>query len=151
MDRGSTGPERLGNRFRIGNEARNGAATRKSPSSRRVSGETDISFDETYDHWVFSGEVEPINEGYEIREVTVTLARMAEERATNDRLPVASISSDTAGVSISLPEENGIQIGRLDPSPGTSSITFEGSSEQDLRRVETRLKVSVNVAKRGDD
>lgn len=151
VDRGSTGPERLGNRFRIGNEARNGAATRESPSSRRVSGETDISFDETYDHWVFSGEVEPINEGYEIREVTVTLARMAEERATNDRLPVASISSDTAGVSISLPEENGIQIGRLDPSPGTSSITFEGSSEQDLRRVETRLKVSVNVAKRGDD
>jgi len=151
VDRGSTGPERLGNRFRIGNETRNGAGTRDSPTSRRVSGETDISFDETYDHWVFSGEVEPLNDGHEIREVTVSLARMAEERATNDRLPIASISSDTTGVSISLPESNGIQIGRLNPSPGTSTIKFEGSSEQDLRRVETRLKVSVDVAKRGDD
>ncbi|TMT79045.1 hypothetical protein E2L06_19650 [Haloterrigena sp. H1] len=87
----------------------------------------------------------------EIRQVTVSLVRMAEERATNDRLPVRNISSDTTGVSISLPDENGVQVGRLDPPPGTTSLTFEGTSEEDMRRVETRLKVSVAVAERRDN
>ncbi|WP_276249281.1 hypothetical protein [Haloarcula rara] len=151
VDRGATGPERLGNRFKIGNEAKSGRSKRESPSSQRVSGETDISFDETYDHWVFEGNIEPLSDGYEIREVTVSLVRMGEERATNDRLPVANVSSNTPGVGVSLPEENDVQVGRLNPSPGTTSVTFEGSSDLDQRRVETRLKVSVDIAKRGDE
>lgn len=151
VDRGAAGPERLGNRFRIGNESRGGDASRESPSSQRVTGETNIHFDETYDHWVFNGEVEPMNDRYEIREVTVSLIRMAEERATNNRVSVGNISSDTTGVSISLPEENGVQVGRLDPAAGTSSVTFEGVSEEDLRRVKTRLKVSVGVVKKEDE
>jgi hypothetical protein len=150
VDRGSTGPERLGNRFKIGNDASHGKSSPDSPSSQRITGETSVSFDETYDHWAFSGEVEPINDDQEIQDVTVTLVRMAEERATNDRLPVANISSETRGVSISLPEEKGVQVGHLDPAAGVESITFEGYSKEDLRRVETRLKVSVNVADAGD-
>jgi hypothetical protein len=148
---GSTGPERLGNRFRIGNHSRQGRNKRESPTSRRVTGETDMAFDETYDRWMFNGQVEPMSDRNEIRKVTITLIRMAEEGASNNRLPVGSISSDTPGVSISLDEEGGIQVGRLDPDPGTSTVTFEGFSETDARRVETRLKVSVDVAKRGDE
>jgi len=151
VDRGATGPERLGNRFKIGNESRAGTASRESPSSRRVSGQTDISFDETYDHWVFDGEVEPMSDRYEIREVTISLVRMAEERATDHRLPVGNISSDTPGVSVSLPKQNEVKVGRLEPAPGTTSVKFEGFSEEDVRRVETRLKVSVTVAKGGDE
>lgn len=151
VERGSTGPERLGNRFKIGNKSRSGDTTKSSPSSRRVSGWTEIQFDEAYDHWMFEGEVEPMNSGHEIRGVTVSLIRMAEERATTDRLEVKNISSSTTGVSISLPEENNVQVGRLKPQEATTSVTFEGFSEEDPRRVETRLKVSVDVAERGDN
>ncbi|MCU4802403.1 hypothetical protein OB920_18665 [Halobacteria archaeon HArc-gm2] len=151
VDRGATGPQRLGNRFKIGNESREGRSDSESPSSQRVTGNTNISFDEVYTHWSFDGEVEPSNDRNEIRSVTVSLVRMAEERATSDRLPVQNISSDTAGVSISLPEENGVQVGRLEPAPGTSEISFEGVSKRDSRQVETRLKVSVDVAERRDD
>ena len=150
VDRGTTGPQRLGNRFKIGKESRSGRSDRESPSSQRVTGDTNISFDEVYTHWSFNGEVEPLNDKNEIRAVTVSLIRMAEERATSDRLPVKNISSDTASVSISLPEENGVQVGRLEPAPGTSKITFEGISTEDYRQVETRLKVSVDVAERRD-
>jgi hypothetical protein len=151
VDRGSAGPERLGNRFKIGNERRSGPASRESPSSQRVTGDTEIRFDETYDHWQFEGEIEPLNDRNEIREVTVSLVRMAEERATNDRLPVGNISSDTTGVSVSLPEENDVQVGHLEAPSGTTSLTFEGTSEVDTRRVETRLKVSVGVTERRDN
>jgi hypothetical protein len=151
IDRGVAGPERLGNRFQIGNDRKSGETERRSPTSRQISGDTDISFDETYDHWVFEGEVEPQNEENEIRSVTVSLIRMAEERATNDRLPVGNIASKTGGVSISLPEESGVQVGRLDADPGTSSVSFEGVSEQDRRRVETRLKVTAEIVEGGDD
>lgn len=151
VDRGSKGPERLGNRFQIGNESQSGDTPKSSPSSQRVSGETTISFDETYDHWVFDGKVEPVDETYTIRDVTVTLARMAEERATNDRLPVQNISSNTPGVAVSLPEQNGTKVGKLEPTTETSSIEFEGISELDPRRVETRLKVSVDVVGGGEN
>lgn len=151
VDRGSKGPERLGNRFQIGNESRSGDTPTSSPSSQRVSGETSISFDETYDHWVFGGEVEPVDDSYTIGKVTVKLARMAEERATNDRLPVQKISSNTQGVSVSLREQNGTKVGKLEPTSEISSIEFEGSSELDPRRVETRLKVSVDVVGGGED
>lgn len=151
VDRGTTGPQRLGNRFKIGNESRGGRSDRESPSSQRVTGNTNISFDEVYTHWSFNGEVEPLSDQNEIRAVTVSLIRMAEERATSDRLPVQNISSDTAGVSISLPEHNGVQVGRLEPAPGTSKISFEGVSTEDHRQVETRLKVSVDVAERRDE
>jgi len=151
VDRGSKGPERLGNRFQIGTESQSGNTPKSSPSSQRVSGETTISFDETYDHWVFDGEVEPVDETYTIQDVTVTLARMAEERATNDRLPVQNISSNTPGVSVSLPRQNGTKVGKLEPTTETSSIEFEGTSELDPRRVETRLKVSVDVVEGGED
>jgi len=106
-----------------------------------------MSFDETYDHWVFEGGVEPLNDSYEIRKVVVSLVRMGEERATNDRLPVKSISTDTPNVSVLTKEYNGIDSGQLEPAPGTKSISFEGFSEEDPRRVETRLKVSVEIAK----
>lgn len=148
VDRGTTGPQRLGNRFKIGNESRGGQSDRESPSSQRVTGNTNISFDEVYTHWSFNGEVEPLSDRNEIRAVTVSLIRMAEERATSDRLPVQNISSDTAGVSISLPEQKGVQVGRLEPAPDTSKISFEGVSVEDHRQVETRLKVSVDVAER---
>ncbi|WP_336035959.1 hypothetical protein [Halobacterium yunchengense] len=151
VDRGATGPQRLGNRFKIGNESRGGRSDRESPSSQRVTGDTNISFDEVYTHWSFNGEVEPLSDSNEIRAVTVSLVRMAEERATSDRLPVQNISSDTAGVSISLPEQKGVQVGRLEPAPGTSKISFEGVSTEDHRQVETRLKVSVDVAERRDE
>ncbi|MFA9503783.1 hypothetical protein ACERIM_13535 [Natrinema sp. H-ect1] len=151
VDRGATGPQRLGNRFKIGNESRGGRSDRESPSSQRVTGNTNISFDEVYTHWSFNGEVEPLSDRNEIRAVTVSLVRMAEERATSDRLPVQNISSDTAGVSISLPEQKGVQVGRLEPVPGTSKISFEGVSTEDHRQVETRLKVSVDVAERRDE
>ena len=151
VDRGTTGPQRLGNRFKIGNESRGGSAERESPSSQRVTGDTNISFDEVYTHWSFDGEVEPLSDGNEIRAVTVSLIRMAEERATSDRLPVQNISSDTAGVSISLPEQKGVQVGRLEPAPGTLKISFEGVSTEDHRQVETRMKVSVDVAERRDE
>jgi hypothetical protein len=151
VDRGTKGPERLGNRFKIGNESRGGDTPMPSPTSQRVSGETSISFDETYDHWVFDGEVEPVDDTYTIQDVTVTLARMAEERATNDRLPVQNISSNTPGVSVSLPEQNGTKVGKLEPTTEMSSIEFEGTSELDPRRVETRLKVSVEVVEGGED
>ncbi|PSP37985.1 hypothetical protein BRC71_08415 [Halobacteriales archaeon QH_7_65_31] len=151
VDRGATGPQRLGNRFKIGNESRGDRSDRESPSSQRVTGDTNISFDDVYTHWSFSGEVEPLSDWNEIRRVTVSLIRMAEERATSDRLPVQNISSGTAGVSISLPEENGVQVGRLEPAPGTSKISFEGVSTEDRRQVETRLKVSVDVAERRDE
>jgi len=151
VDRGTTGPQRLGNRFKIGNEARGGQADRESPSSQRVTGNTNISFDEVYTHWSFNGEVEPLSDRNEIRAVTVSLIRMAEERATSDRLPVQNISSDTAGVSISLPKQNGVQVGRLEPASGTSTISFEGVSIEDYRQVETRLKVSVDVAERREE
>ncbi|NUC73022.1 hypothetical protein HTZ84_11985 [Haloterrigena sp. SYSU A558-1] len=151
VDRGATGPQRLGNRFKIGNESRSGRSDRESPSSQRVTGNTNISFDEVYTHWSFNGEVEPLSDRNEIRAVTVSLVRMAEERATSDRLPVQNISSDTAGVSISLPEQKGVQVGRLEPAPGTSKISFEGISTEDHRQVETRLKVSVDVAERRDE
>ena len=150
VDRSTTGPRRLGNRFKIGNESRKGGKERESPSSQRVTGKTNISFDEVYTHWSFNGEVEPLNDGNEIRAVTVSLIRMAEERATSDRLPVQNISSDTAGVSISLPEQKGVQVGRLEPAPGTSEVAFEGISIEDHRQVETRMKVSVDVAERRD-
>lgn len=151
VDRGTTGPQRLGNRFKIGNESRGGRSDRESPSSQRVTGDTDISFDEVYTHWSFSGEVEPLSDRNEIRVITVSLIRMAEERATSDRLPVQNISSDTTGVSISLPEQKGVQVGRLEPTPGTSKISFEGVSTEDHRQVETRIKVSVDVAERRDE
>ncbi len=151
VERGSSGPERLGNRFKIGNKSRSGDTKKSSPSSRRVSGHTNIQFDEAYDYWKFDGEVEPMNRGHEIRSVTVSLVRMAEERATTDRLEVNNISSSTTGVSISLPEENDVQVGRLEPEEGTTSVEFEGFSKEDPRRVETRLKVSVDVAERGDE
>ncbi|WP_133412368.1 hypothetical protein [Natrarchaeobaculum sulfurireducens] len=151
VNRGATGPQRLGNRFKIGNESRGGHSDRESPSSQRVTGSTNISFDEVYTHWSFNGEVEPLSDRNEIRAVTVSLVRMAEERATSDRLPVQNISSDTAGVSISLPEQKGVQVGRLEPVPGTSKISFEGVSKEDHRQVETRLKVSVEVAERRGD
>ncbi|MBV0903475.1 hypothetical protein [Haloarcula salina] len=150
VDRGTTGPQRLGNRFKIGNESRGGRSDRESPSSQRVTGDTDISFDEVYTHWSFSGEVEPLSDRNEIRAITVSLIRMAEERATSDRLPVQNISSDTTGVSISLPEQKGVQVGRLEPTSGTSKISFEGVSTEDHRQVETRIKVSVDVAERRD-
>jgi hypothetical protein len=76
---------------------------------------------------------------------------MAEERATSDRLPVQNISSDTAGVSISLPEQNGVQVGLLEPTSGTTEVSFEGVSTKDYRQVETRMKVSVDVAERRDN
>jgi len=104
-----------------------------------------------YTHWSFNGEVEPLSDRNEIRAVTVSLIRMAEERATSDRLPVQNISSDTAGVSISLPKQNGVQVGRLEPASGTSTISFEGVSIEDYRQVETRLKVSVDVAERREE
>jgi hypothetical protein len=151
VDRGTAGPERLGNRFSIGNDKSGGHSKRESPTSRRLTGETDISFDETYDHWVFDGHVEPLSDDHEIRKVTVSLVRMGEERATNDRLPVANISAKTPDVAASLPEKGGVQVGQLEPSPGTGSVDFEGMSEIDSRRVETRLKVSADIAKRGDD
>ncbi|MDS0474345.1 hypothetical protein [Natrinema sp. 1APR25-10V2] len=151
VNRGTTGPQRLGNRFKIGNESRGGRSDRESPSSQRVTGNTNISFDEVYTHWSFNGEVEPLSDRNEIRAVTVSLIRMAEERATSDRLPVQNISSDTAGVSISLPEQKGVQVGRLEPAPGTSEISFEGVSTEDHRQVETRLKVSVDVAERRNE
>ncbi len=151
VDRGSTGPQRLGNRFKIGNESRSGRSDRESPSSQRVTGNTDISFDDVYTHWSFDGEVEPLSDRNEIRAVTVSLIRMAEERATSDRLPVQNISSNTAGVSISLPEQNGVQVGRLEPRPGTSKVSFEGVSTEDHRQVETRMKVSVDVAERRNE
>lgn len=151
VDRGTTGPQRLGNRFKIGNKSRGGSAERDSPSSQRVTGDTNISFDEVHTHWSFNGEVEPINGGNEIRAVTVSLIRMAEERATSDRLPVQNISSDTAGVSISLPEQNGVQVGLLEPTSGTTEVSFEGVSTKDYRQVETRMKVSVDVAERRDN
>ncbi len=151
VDRGAAGPERLGNRFDIGNESRGGSSSRESPTSRRVSGETDMSFDETFDHWVFNGEVEPIDDENEIRRVTVYLIRMGEERATTDRIPVGSISSNTPDVAVSLPEQNGVQVGQIDPNPGTTSVSFEGVSKRDIRKVETRLKVSVDVAERGGE
>jgi hypothetical protein len=100
---------------------------------------------------MFEGEVEPMNSGHEIRSVTVSLIRMAEERATTDRLEVKNISSSTTGVSISLPEENNVQVGRLKPQEATTSVMFEGFSEEDPRRVETRLKVSVDVAEKGEN
>jgi hypothetical protein len=148
VDRGMTGPQRLGKRFNIGNKSRGGSSERESPSSQRVTGDTNISFDEVYTHWSFDGEVEPLSDGNEIRAVTVSLIRMAEERATSDRLPVQNISSDKAGVSISLPEQKGVQVGRLEPAPGTSKVSFEGVSAEDHRQVETRMKVSVDVAER---
>ncbi|WP_128081376.1 hypothetical protein [Haloferax sp. ATB1] len=151
VDRGATGPQRLGNRFKIGNESRGGRSDRESPSSQRVTGDTNISFDEVYTHWSFNGEVEPLSDRNEIRAVTVSLIRMAEERATTDRLPVQNISSNTAGVSISLPEQKGVQVGRLEPAPGTSKVSFEGVSTKDHRQVETRMKVSVDVAERRDE
>jgi hypothetical protein len=151
VDSGSVGPERLGNRFQIGNESSRGRAERESPSSRRVSGETSISFDETHNHWVFEGQVEPVSDRNEIRSVTVSLIRMGEERATNDRLPVGNISAATPDVAVSLPERGGVQIGRLTPTSGATSVSFEGYSKVDPRQVETRLKVSVDVAERGDD
>jgi len=151
VDRGTTGPQRLGKRFKIGNESRSGRSDRESPSSQRVTGNTNISFDEVYTHWSFNGEVEPLSDRNEVRAVTVSLIRMAEERATSDRLPVQNISSDTAGVSISLPKQKGVQVGRLEPAPGTSKISFEGVSTEDYRQVETRLKVSVDVAERREE
>ncbi|MEE6211095.1 hypothetical protein U3A55_13175 [Salarchaeum sp. III] len=151
VDRGAAGPERLGNRFKIGNERTGGSSSRESPTSQRVTGTTDIQFDETYDHWQFEGEIEPVSDKKEIRQVTVSLVRMAEERATNDRLPVRNISSDTTGVSISLPDENGVQVGQLNAPPGTTSLTFEGTSEEDTRRVETRIKVSAGVTDRSEN
>ncbi|KAB7518830.1 hypothetical protein [Halosegnis rubeus] len=150
VDRSTTGPQRLGNRFRIGNESRGGDSDRTSPSSQRVTGDTSISFDEVHTHWSFNGEVEPLSDRNEIRTVTISLIRMAEERATTDRLPVKNISTDTAGVDISLPEQNGVQVGQLEPDPGTSTVSFEGVSIEDRRQVETRMKVSVDVAERGD-
>lgn len=150
VDRGTTGPQRLGNRFKIGNESR-GRPDVESPSSQRVSGNTNISFDEVYTHWSFNGEVEPVNDGDEIRAVDVSLVRMAEERATSDRLPVQNISSSSAGVSVSLPEQEGVRIGRLQPAPGSSKLSFEGVSTEDSRQVETRMRISVDVAERRDD
>jgi hypothetical protein len=151
IERGTAGPERLGNRFRIGNSSRSGSSSRRSPSSRRITGESSMHFDETFDHWVFEGEVEPLNGTDEIRGVTITLVRMGEARATTDRLPVENISSNTPGVSVSLGERSGVKIGRLTPNSGTTSVSFEGYSEVDPRRVETRLKVSVDVAAGGSD
>ena len=151
VDRGATGPKRLGNRFKIGNESRSGRSDRVSPNSQRVTGNTNISFDNLNTLWSFNGEVEPLSDRNELRAVTVSLVRMAEERATTDRLPVQNISSDTAGVSVSLPEQKGVKVGRLEPDHGTTKISFEGVSTEDYRQVETRMKVSVDVAERRDD
>lgn len=151
VDRGTAGPERLGNRFRIGNKSRDGPSTRESPSSRRVSGETSISFDKQFDHWAFQGEVEPIDGDSEIREVTVSLVRMGEARATNDRLSVETISATTPDVSVSLGDKAGAQVGKLIPNNPTKSVGFEGYSENDPRQVETRLKVAVDVVSGGNN
>lgn len=150
VDRGTAGPERLGNRFRIGNKSRGGRSTQKPSPSRRVSGETRISFDKAYDHWVFEGKVEPTDRHNRIREVTVSLVRMGEERVTNDRLPIETISAKTTDVSVSLADKGGAQIGQLTPKSPSKSIAFEGYSENDPRQVETRLKVSVDIVSGGE-
>jgi hypothetical protein len=142
IERGSVGPKRLAKRFPIGKKGR---SDRSKTQSQRVEGETDISFDEQHGHWVFSGRVEPTNDEMQVRRVTVSLARMAEERQTNDRIPVSTISSSSTGVVVSLPEEGGTTVGRLTVPQGVQSVSFEGYSERDPRQVETRLNVKAEL------
>lgn len=151
VDRGATGPERLGNRFPIGRHSHSGRSQRESPSSQRVTGSTEMSFDETYNHWVFSGEVEPLIDSDQIQEITVTLIRMGEEGVTGDRLGVETISSTTMGTAVSTPEENNVEVGWLDVPEDASTVQFEGVSKKDPRRVKTRLNVSVDVVSGGDE
>ncbi len=146
VDRGSIGPKRLAKRFPIGND---GVKESQSPS-HHVTGETDISFDESHEHWVFSGEIKPANSADELREVTISLNRMGEERQTNDRIPVSSVSSSTMGVMVSTTELNGIRVGRLQIPSGIPSVEFEGFSEHDPRQVKTRLNVKAKLQNGGD-
>jgi len=147
VDRGSIGPKRLASRFPIGN----GGIKESQSVSHHVTGETDVSFDESHEHWVFSGEIEPANSADELREVTISLNRMGEERQTNDRIPVLSVSSSTMGVRVSMAESNGVQVGRLQIPSGIPSVEFEGFSERDPRQVKTRLNVKAKLQSRGDE
>jgi hypothetical protein len=147
VDRGAIGPKRLANRFPIGNKGK-----RDDPvSSHHVTGETEISFDESHEHWVFSGKVEPANAADQLRELVVSVIRMGEERQTNDRIPVSNVSSSTMGVGVSVPEHEGVRVGRLEVPPGIPSVEFEGYTEYDPRQVKTRLNIKASLQSGGDE
>ena len=121
------------------------------PTGRHVEGATDIEYDSDENRWQFTGDLHTIHDGDVIESVKIKINRMSEEgRQTNETVPIEIVEFD--GDSDWEGNRNGDSyVGRTDDGSVVTEASFSGHSELDYERTETRLTISADIRKRGDE
>lgn len=137
LERGTKGPELLGNRFPISNDG----SRQPSGGPSNVNGNVHITRVAEEGHWEFEAEVEAASPDDVITELQLSLPRMGEDKQQNDYLTIQSVRELPAGWMTSS-TGNGVE---LSGSDGRRKVRVSGVSETDDANVETRFNVEATL------
>lgn len=139
FDRGMRGPQRLANRFPLTNQG----TTEEPDGINKLEGDVDIRRNNETQKWEFTARVRPAEDEYELREVKVSLPRMAEERQMQDDFVGIETFDEVPGCPMSRRENGRVVAFLIEGS--ADEVVISGRSERDPLGVKTRLNVDGTV------
>lgn len=137
LERGTKGPELLGNRFPISNDG----SQEPTGGPSNVTGNIHITRVADKGHWKFEADIKTASPDDVITELHLSLPRMGEDKQQNDYLSIQSVRELPSGW-MSSSTGNGVEVSGSD---GKRKLRVSGVSEMDDANVETRFNVEATV------